>query len=140
MNLLIIGGGGREHAIIRALKKNPEAELIYALPGNAGIGQMAECHPIAATDIEGIVEFAKAHKIDFAVVAQDDPLALGCVDRLNELGIPCFGPDAKAAQIEASKIFSKKLMNILYGAKMWFVRQYCNTDPFTAKRLNFANP
>ncbi len=110
MNLLIIGGGGREHAIIRALKKNPEAELIYALPGNAGIGQMAECHPIAATDIEGIVKFAKSHKIDFAVVAQDDPLALGCVDRLNELGIPCFGPNAKAAQIEASKIFSKNLM------------------------------
>ncbi|MBQ4157821.1 MAG: phosphoribosylamine--glycine ligase, partial [Clostridia bacterium] len=110
MNLLIVGGGGREHAIIRALKKNPEVELVYALPGNAGIGQMAECHPIPATDIDAIVDFAKSHKIDFAVVAQDDPLALGCVDRLNELGIPCFGPDAKAAQIEASKIFSKNLM------------------------------
>ena len=110
MNLLIIGGGGREHAIIRALKKNKEVETVYALPGNAGIGQMAECFPIAATDIGGIVEFAKSHKIDFAIVAQDDPLALGCVNRLNELGIPCFGPDAKAAQIEASKIFSKDLM------------------------------
>ncbi len=110
MKILVVGGGGREHAIIRALKMNPEAETIYALPGNAGISHLAECAPVSATDINGIVEFAKAQKIDFAVVAQDDPLALGAVDRLNAIGIPCFGPDAKAAEIEASKIFSKNLM------------------------------
>ncbi|MBQ3079392.1 MAG: phosphoribosylamine--glycine ligase [Clostridia bacterium] len=110
MNLLVVGGGGREHAIIRALKMNSCVETIYALPGNAGISKLAECFPIPATDIDGIVDFASSHKIDFAVVAQDDPLALGAVDRLHALGIPCFGPDAKAAEIEASKIFSKKLM------------------------------
>lgn len=110
MNLLVVGGGGREHAIIRSLSKNQEIRKIYALPGNAGISTLAECFPIASTDIDAIVEFAKCHDIHFAVVAQDDPLALGCVDRLNEIGIPCFGPDQKAAQIEASKIFSKNLM------------------------------
>jgi len=110
MNLLVVGGGGREHAIIRALKKNESIDKIYALPGNAGIGMLAECFPIASTDIDAIVDFAKSHDIGFAVVAQDDPLALGCVDRLHDLGIPCFGPDKKAAQIEASKVFSKNLM------------------------------
>ena len=111
MNLLVVGGGGREHAIIKKLKENPAVETIYALPGNGGIAQDAVCVPeIGAKDIPAIVDFAKAHAIDFAVVAPDDPLALGCVDRLHEAGIPCFGPDAKAARIEASKVFSKNLM------------------------------
>lgn len=111
MNLLVVGGGGREHAIIKKLKENPSVETIYALPGNGGIAQDAVCVPeIGARDIPAIVDFAKAHAIDFAVVAPDDPLALGCVDRLHEAGIPCFGPDAKAARIEASKVFSKNLM------------------------------
>ena len=111
MNLLVVGGGGREHAIIKKLKENPSVETIYALPGNGGIGQDAVCVPeIGAKDIPAIVDFAKSHAIDFAVVAPDDPLALGCVDRLQEAGIPCFGPDAKAARIEASKVFSKNLM------------------------------
>ena len=111
MNLLVVGGGGREHAIIKKLKENPSVETIYALPGNGGIAQDAVCVPeIGAKDIPAIVEFAKSHAIDFAVVAPDDPLALGCVDRLHEAGIPCFGPDAKAARIEASKVFSKNLM------------------------------
>ena len=111
MNLLVVGGGGREHTIIKKLKENPAAETIYALPGNGGIAADAVCVPeIGAKDISAIVEFAKAHSIDFAVVAPDDPLALGCVDRLHEVGIPCFGPDAKAARIEASKVFSKNLM------------------------------
>ena len=111
MNLLVVGGGGREHAIIKKLKENPSVETIYALPGNGGIAQDAVCVPeIGAKDIPAIVEFAKAHALDFAVVAPDDPLALGCVDRLHEAGIPCFGPDAKAARIEASKVFSKNLM------------------------------
>ncbi len=110
MKLLVVGGGGREHAIIRSLKKNPQVEEIFALPGNGGIAADATCVPISATDIDSIVGFAQDHAIDFAVVAPDDPLALGCVDRLHELSIPCFGPNAAAARIEASKVFSKNLM------------------------------
>ena len=111
MKLLVVGGGGREHAIIKKLKENPSVETIYALPGNGGIAADAICVPeIGAKDIPAIVDFAKTNAIDFAVVAPDDPLALGCVDRLHEAGIPCFGPDAKAARIEASKVFSKNLM------------------------------
>ena len=110
MNLLVVGGGGREHAIIRSLKKNPQVQTVYALPGNGGIAKDAICYPIAATDIDGIIAFAKEHTIDYAVVAPDDPLVLGCVDRLNEIGIPCFGPKANAAIIEGSKAFAKDLM------------------------------
>ena len=110
MNLLVVGGGGREHAIIRSLKKNPQIETIYALPGNGGIAADATCVSIAATDLDGIVKFASENAIDYAVVAPDDPLVLGCVDRLTEIGIPCFGPAANAAIIEGSKAFSKDLM------------------------------
>ena len=110
MKLLVVGGGGREHAIIRSLKKNPDVTEIYALPGNGGIAQDATCVPISATDLDGIVNFAKENAIDYAVVAPDDPLVLGCVDRLNEVGIPCFGPKANAAIIEGSKAFAKNLM------------------------------
>ena len=111
MKILVVGGGGREHAIIQKLKENKSVEKIYALPGNGGIAADAECHPIKANDIEGIVAFAKANPVDFAVVAPDDPLVLGCVDRLEELGIPCFGPRANAAILEGSKVFSKALMH-----------------------------
>ena len=110
MKLMVVGGGGREHALIRMLKKNPEVEMIYALPGNGGIAQDAQCVEIKATDIDGVARFAAENHIDFAVVAPDDPLAMGCVDRLHALGIPCFGPEARAAEIEASKVFSKRLM------------------------------
>ena len=110
MKLLVVGGGGREHAIIKKLKENKSVSAIYALPGNGGIAADATCVPIGATDIDKIVEFVVANAIDYAVVAPDDPLVLGCVDRLNEKGIPCFGPDAKAAIIEGSKAFSKNLM------------------------------
>ena len=111
MKLLVVGGGGREHAIIKKLKENPQVETVYALPGNGGIAADAVCVPeIGAKETAKIVDFAKAHEINFAVVAPDDPLALGCVDRLHEAGIPCFGPDAKAARIEASKVFAKNLM------------------------------
>ena len=110
MNILVVGGGGREHTIIKKLKENKNIAQIYALPGNGGIAADAICVNIGATDIDGIVAFAKENKIDYAVVAPDDPLVLGCVDRLNEIGIPCFGPDAKAAIIEGSKAFSKDLM------------------------------
>ena len=110
MKILVVGGGGREHAIIKKLRENPQVTEIVALPGNAGIAQDATCIPIKATDIDAIADYAGKSAIDFAVVAPDDPLALGCVDRLHALGIPCFGPDAKAARIEASKVFAKNLM------------------------------
>ena len=110
MKIMVVGGGGREHAIIRALKKNPEAEAIYALPGNGGIAKDAVCAPVSAADIPGIVSFAREHGIGYAVVAPDDPLAAGCVDALEAEGIPCFGPRKNAAVIEASKVFAKNLM------------------------------
>lgn len=111
MDLLVVGGGGREHAIIKKLKENPVVETIYALPGNGGIAADAVCVPeIGATEIGAIVDFAVSHAVGFAVVAPDDPLALGCVDALHAAGIPCFGPDARAARIESSKVFAKDLM------------------------------
>ena len=110
MKLLVVGSGGREHAIIKSLKKNPGVTEIYALPGNGGIAQDAVCVPIAATDLQAIAAFAREKGIDYAVVAPDDPLVLGCVDVLQEAGIPCFGPKKNAAIIEGSKAFSKDLM------------------------------
>ncbi len=110
MKLLVVGGGGREHAIIKKLKENKNVEKIYALPGNGGIAEDAECVNIGAKDIEKQVEFAKQNNIDFAVVAPDDPLVLGAVDAFNEAGIKCFGPRKNAAIIEGSKVFSKNLM------------------------------
>ena len=110
MKILVVGGGGREHAIIKKIKENKEVKEIYALPGNGGIAADATCVPVKATDIEGIVKFATEKAVDYAVVAPDDPLVLGCVDALEEKGIPCFGPKANAAIIEGSKAFSKNLM------------------------------
>ena len=110
MKVLVVGGGGREHAIIKKLKESPRVEKLYAYPGNGGIARDAECVGSDAKDIDGIVKFAKAEGIDFAVVAPDDPLVLGAVDRLEAEGIPCFGPRANAAIIEGSKVFSKNLM------------------------------
>ena len=110
MKIMVVGGGGREHAIIRKLKENPEVTEIYALPGNGGIAADAECVNIGAKDIAGIVRFAGEKKIDYAVVAPDDPLALGCVDELEAAGVPCFGPRKNAAEIESSKVFAKNLM------------------------------
>ena len=110
MKIMVVGGGGREHAIVKKIKESPLAEVIYALPGNGGIAKDAICVPVAAKDIDGIVKFALENKIDYAIVAPDDPLVLGCVDALGEVGIPCFGPKANAAIIEGSKIFSKNLM------------------------------
>lgn len=110
MKLLVVGGGGREHAIIKSLKKNPEVKEIFALPGNGGIVADAVCVPIGATEIDKIVAFAQEQKVDYAVVAPDDPLVLGCVDALEAAKIPCFGPCARAAIIEGSKVFSKNLM------------------------------
>ena len=110
MKIMVVGGGGREHAIIKKLKKSEKVTEIFALPGNGGIAADATCVNIGAKDIDGIVNFAKENKIDYAVVAPDDPLVLGCVDALNKIGVPCFGPNADAAIIEGSKVFSKNLM------------------------------
>ena len=110
MKLLVVGGGGREHAIIKKLKENPSVTEIFATPGNGGIAKDATCVNIGAKDIDAIVKFAVETGIDYAVVAPDDPLVLGCVDALEEKGIPCFGPRANAAIIEGSKVFSKNLM------------------------------
>ena len=110
MKIMVVGGGGREHAIIKKIKENPDVTEIFALPGNGGMSKDATLVGISATDIDGIVAFAKENRIDYAVVAPDDPLVLGCVDRLEEIGIPCFGPRANAAIIEGSKVFSKNLM------------------------------
>ena len=110
MKVMVIGGGGREHAIIRKIKENKQVEVLYALPGNAGMADDAICVDIGAKDIEKIVAFGVENAIDYAIVAPDDPLVLGCVDALTEKGIPCFGPNAAAAIIEGSKVFSKDLM------------------------------
>lgn len=110
MKVMVIGGGGREHAIVRALKKNREITELYVLPGNGGIAADAQCVDIGAKDLEGQVAFAREKNIDFAVVAPDNPLVLGAVDALEAAGVPCFGPDKKAAILEGSKVFSKNLM------------------------------
>ena len=110
MKVLVIGGGGREHAIIKKIKENPTVTEIFALPGNGGIARDATCVPIGAKEIEKIRDFAVEQAVDYAVVAPDDPLVLGCVDLLEEAGIPCFGPRKNAAIIEGSKVFSKNLM------------------------------
>ena len=111
MKVLVIGGGGREHAVCKKLGESKDVTEILCAPGNAGIAQVARCVPeVKATDIEGIVALAQREKVDFVCVTPDDPLALGCVDKLEAAGIPAFGPTAYAAQMEASKIFSKNLM------------------------------
>ncbi len=110
MKVMVIGGGGREHAVIRKLKENPEITELYALPGNGGMAGDAVCVPIGAKDIPAITAFAQENGIEYAVVTPDDPLVLGCVDALEAVGIPCFGPRANAAVIEGSKVFSKNLM------------------------------
>ena len=97
MKILVVGGGGREHAIIKKIKENPSVDAIYALPGNAGMAEDADCVNISASDLDGIVSFAKGHGVDYAVVAPDNPLVAGCVDALEAKGVPCFGPRANAA-------------------------------------------
>ena len=110
MKLLVVGGGGREHAIIKKLKENPSVTQIIAAPGNGGIAADAVCVPVGAKDIDGLVALAQREQVDYAVVAPDDPLVLGAVDALTAAGIPCFGPNRAAAIIEGSKVFSKHLM------------------------------
>ena len=127
MKILVVGGGGREHAIIKSLLKSDKVEKIYALPGNGGIAMDAECYPIKATELDKIVEFAVEKKVDYAVVAPDDPLVLGLVDRLEDIGVPCFGPKKDAAIIEGSKVFSKWLMK-KYGIPTGDSVTFTNAD------------
>jgi phosphoribosylamine--glycine ligase len=110
MNVLVIGGGGREHAICRSLRKSPRVDRLYCAPGNGGIAGVAKCADIKATDIDGIVGFVKNNPVDFVIVAPDDPLALGMVDALENAGVRAFGPRQNAAVIESSKVFSKSMM------------------------------
>ena len=110
MKILVVGGGGREHAIVWKLAQSPKAEKIYCAPGNAGISQLAECVPIAATDIKALADFAEEKKIDLTVIGMDDPLMLGVVDEFESRGLRVFGPRKNAALIEGSKVFSKNLM------------------------------
>ncbi len=133
MKIMVVGGGGREHAIIKKLKENKTVSEIFALPGNGGMAADATLVDIAATDICGVVDFATQNSIDYAVVAPDDPLVLGMVDALNEKGIPCFGPNKAAAIIEGSKVFSKRLMK-KYGIP---TAQYEEFDDITAA-LNYV--
>lgn len=127
MKIMVVGGGGREHAIIKKIKQSALVEKIYALPGNGGIAADAECVPISAKDIKKIVDFAILQKIDYAIVAPDDPLVLGAVDALTAVGISCFGPCANAAIIEGSKIFSKNLMK-KYGIPTAKYEVFTTTD------------
>ena len=127
MKILVVGGGGREHAIIKKIKENKTVKEIFALPGNGGIAADATCVDIAATNIEAIVDFAVNNKIDYAIVAPDDPLVLGCVDALGKKGIPCFGPNKAAAIIEGSKVFSKNLMK-KYGIPTAAYEVFDNAD------------
>lgn len=131
MKVMVIGGGGREHAVIRKLRENPDITELYALPGNAGMAGDATCVPIGAKDIASIVSFAEDNAIDYAVVTPDDPLVLGCVDALEEIGVPCFGPRSEAAQIEGSKVFAKNLMK-KYGIPT--ARYEVFTEPEAALR------
>ena len=139
MKILVVGGGGREHAIIKSIKKNENVDTIYALPGNGGIADDAICVDIGAKDIDGIVNFAKDNAIDYAVVAPDDPLVLGAVDALEAIGIPCFGPNKAAAIIEGSKAFSKELMK-KYGIPTATYETFSDEDAALAYLENTTYP
>lgn len=126
MKIAVIGGGGREHAIIKKIKQNKNVKKIYALPGNGGILADAECVPIGAKELDKIVEFVRDNSVDFVIVAPDDPLVLGLVDELHKIGVKCFGPEKAAAEIEGSKAFSKQLMK-KYNIP---TAEYCIFDNF----------
>ena len=139
MKILVVGGGGREHAIIKSVKKNKNVQTIYALPGNGGMSGDAVCVDIGAKDIVKIVEFAKANSIDYAIVAPDDPLVLGAVNELEAAGIPCFGPSKEAAIIEGSKAFSKELMK-KYGIPTAAYETFSEIDKALAYLENTSYP
>ena len=110
MNVMVLGGGGREHAICRGLKRSPEVTKLYCSPGNPGIAQIAECVALPAGDIQAVADFAAEHQIDLVVVGPELPLCQGVADAVRAAGIPVFGPSKDAARLEGSKDFSKKFM------------------------------
>jgi len=134
MKVLVIGGGGREHSIIKTLKKNRQITKLFAAPGNGGISREAECIPVKAVDIPSITDFAIQNKVDYVVVAPDNPLAMGMVDALEAKGICCFGPNKAAARIESSKVFAKALMK-KYGIPTAFYETFCDPD----KAVDYIN-
>ena len=134
MKVLVVGSGGREHAICWALKKSPKVTELYCAPGNGGIGEIAQCVDVKATDIPGMVAWATEHKIDFVMVAPDDPLAMGMVDELEKAGIRAFGPRKNAAIIEGSKAFSKELMK-KYGIPTAEYAVFTDKDQALARPL-----
>lgn len=131
MKVLVVGGGGREHALIRKIKESDRVDSIACCPGNGGISYDAECYDVSATDIDGVVKLAKDIQADFVVVAPDDPLVAGMVDALNEAGFTTFGPTADAAMIEGSKVFSKNLM-LKYNIPTAEYRVFDNADDVIA--------
>ena len=139
MKVLIIGGGGREHALAWKIAKSPLVDKLYCAPGNGGIAALAQCVPIKAMDLEGVISFAKSEQIDLVVVAPDDPLAAGMVDRLEEAGIRAFGPNKNAAVIESSKAFSKDLMK-KYDIPTAGYAVFENSDDAIAYLANSAYP
>ena len=139
MNIIVIGSGGREHAVIKKLKESPLCGTIYALPGNGGMADDAVCVPVKTTEIEAVTEFAVSNNIDYAVVTPDDPLVLGCVDALEAKGIKCFGPRANAAIIEGSKVFSKNLMK-KYGIPTAAYETFDNAEAALSYLENAKTP
>jgi len=141
VNVLVIGSGGREHAIIKALKKNKRISKLFAAPGNGGIGMDAQCLPVKAVDIPAMLDLVKTKKIDYVVVAPDDPLAAGMVDALEEKGVRCFGPSKAAARIESSKVFSKNLMK-KYGIPTAAYEVFSDSDSASCyvKSINIKYP
>ena len=139
MKIMVVGGGGREHTIVCKLKESKNVDEIYVLPGNGGIAADAVCVNIGAKDLDKICDFAVKESIDFAVVAPDDPLVLGAVDRLNAVGVPCFGPNAAAAIIEGSKVFSKNLMK-KYGIPTAAYETFTSSDEAIAYLKNSPYP
>ncbi|MBE6967211.1 MAG: phosphoribosylamine--glycine ligase [Ruminococcaceae bacterium] len=139
MKIMVVGGGGREHTIVCKLKESKNVDEIYVLPGNGGIAADAVCVNIGAKDLDKICDFAVEKGIDFAVIAPDDPLVLGAVDRLNAVGVPCFGPNAAAAIIEGSKVFSKNLMK-KYGIPTAAYETFTSSDEAIAYLKNSPYP
>ncbi len=139
MKIMVVGGGGREHTIVCKLKESKNVDEIYVLPGNGGIAADAVCVNIGAKDLDKICDFAVEKGIDFAVIAPDDPLVLGAVDKLNAVGVPCFGPNAAAAIIEGSKVFSKNLMK-KYGIPTAAYETFTSSDEAIAYLKNSSYP
>lgn len=139
MKVLVVGGGGREHALIRKIKESNKVTAVACCPGNGGISYDAECYPVSATDIDGVVKLAKEIKADFVVVAPDDPLVAGMVDALDAEGFPTFGPKSNAAIIEGSKVFSKNLM-LKYNIPTAEYKVFDNADDaiaYVKEKMNF---